>query len=395
MVAMTHRIHRSSRRTSVTSPRRVGLLTSAFTVTALALATPNTAHADPSCPSDHSESARILCGLATTPAPASTGGGGPAWMQDVPDLSFWHVLGPVLIVMGAITMYANRDKSAESATMSPGTARAGAYRAQKRGERAIGAFMIAAGVIALGWALGGVAGLVVGALIGVPVMVISTKTDQDTDLLKTGYAAAEQQYQQQVAQARAAHAAWRPDPAVFDPHGIGVRPPAAPPLQLPAEPQVSDEDARRFARVGAGVEIEPGSAAAQLLATDGSDTAAREAWATTCTAENFVVSEVQASRIPGRPAERITVPAADFVAVRPLPGGDALLVVRPRSNTLSTRELSRITQTFLNTARIRSASDWEREHATNLHSIRLSNAAAPAAPAPEQPAPAPVDDPWS
>lgn len=367
---------------------------------AVALTAPAAASADPEtrCTTDPGGGTYTCTTLTpTTMSPASTGSrsGVSDWAQSLPSLGLPFWIGLALIITGAV-IYAVTKPSTTDGRDAHGPA-AGAARAEARGEKVIAIGMIGLGLPLAGWGVAGIGGAILGGLIGVPLILWAGKADSDTDVVKAGYAAAEAQYQQQVQQARQAHAAWTPDPADFDPHGIGVRPPAAPPLQLPAEPQMTDQDARRFARVGFGVEIEPGSAAAQLLTTDGSDHLAREAWTSTCTAENFVVSEMQASRIPGRPAEQVTVPAADYVTVRPLPGGDALLVVRPRAATLSTRELSRITQTFLNTARIRSASAWEREHATNLHSIRLSNTAAPATPEPEQqPAPAPVDDdPWS
>lgn len=193
MGAMTHRLHRTPRALSVTPLGVRGLLTSAFTAAALALATPNTAYAaeDPDC-QGLSDNLRKLRDIANSPAPSSdsSGGGGPEWMRNLPDLSLPVGICLALIVMGAITMYVNRDKSAESRALQPGTARAGAYRAEKPGERAIGAVMASLGALVLGWGLGGIAGALIAAVIAAPVIVIATKTDQDVDLLKQGYDAA-------------------------------------------------------------------------------------------------------------------------------------------------------------------------------------------------------------
>ena len=88
-------------------------------------------------------------------------------------------------------------------------------------------------------------------------------------------------------QLRAAQSQWNPDPADYDPLGIGVAPPPAPAVQLPPEPVITAEDAQRFGKFGRAVDLVPGSANAVLIARDGSWKAAESAWNEACRAANL------------------------------------------------------------------------------------------------------------
>lgn len=306
--------------------------------------------------------------------PAAPKAGVAGFAERLPDISFWHVLGVGLILVGLITVYANRDKVQSSRTMRPGTARAGAYRADKRSERSAGWFGIGAGIIALGYALGGVPGLILGGVIGGLIILPSLKTGATADEAKGGYEQADAAWRQDIELAKLNAAMHRPNPAEYDPLGLGIAPPPAPPVQLPPEPVMNDADALRYARMGAHVELIPGSAAAALVARDGSWAAAESAWIAACKAANLGSVEQRNSRVPGvdRTSD-VFVPGADLARVEVLNEGDAAVVVRPRSLAVGTEQLEKVKPFLLRTARVRHAGGWTRNHADDTFTLVLSN----------------------
>ncbi|MGV0747194.1 hypothetical protein [Mycolicibacter minnesotensis] len=222
---MTHRIHRSSRRTSVTSLGVRGLLTSAFTVTALALATPNTAYAaDPDC-EGLSENLRKLCdsaeGVETAWREGAESSGGSSglgsWFSD-------HA-GMICLLLGIAAAIAI------TVTIRKGSA-------EEKAERA-------AAEAARGRAL----------------------------------AAADQARRQREAEAAAR--AQLPPRESYDPLGIGL---PAPDVHVPqvAAPSTDPEDLARYSALAAVVPWTPGTALASVMTRSGDIAAARRAFAEAC-----------------------------------------------------------------------------------------------------------------
>ncbi|KXP12499.1 hypothetical protein AXK57_19665 [Tsukamurella pulmonis] len=366
--------------------------------TALVLTAVPAAHADPETRCRSLTGGGYTCETLTptTTAPANTGsrsggGGGPEWLRNLPDLgwSFW--VGLAMIITGAV-VYAV-TKPAEPAGRDAHGPAAGAARAEAGSEKAVAAFMIGAGIIAVGWGVFGIAGALLSAVIGVPIMLVGIKGDSHAEQATSGYRQADQAWQQDVVNAHLASQMQRPNPAEYDPLNLGIAPPPAPPVQLPPEPRMSDEDAVRWHRHGGHVELIPGSAAAALVARDGSWHAAESAWIEACRAARLGTTEQRSSRIPGvNGVSEVYVPAADLVRVEVLADGDAALVVRPRSLAVGAEQLADVTPYLLRTARVRHAGGWTRAHVTDEFVLVLSNRDLSA---PEQTSPtstAPVDD---
>ncbi|MBF9519510.1 hypothetical protein [Mycobacteroides chelonae] len=369
--------------------------TVSLVVAAVACGAP--AYADPDGPQNctvESGSLKVTCTPATfAPAPPVEPKSGVAgFAERLPDISFWHVLGVGLILFGLVTVYANREK--QSRTMRPGTARAGAYRADKRSERSVGLFGVGAGIAALGYALGGVPGLVVGGIVGGLIILPALKTGTVADEAKGGYEQADAAWRHDVEMAKLNAAMHRPDPREYDPLGIGLKPPPAPAPVLPPEPVMSDDDALRFARLGSAVDLAPGSAAAALVARDGSWHAAETAWIAACKAANLGSMEERTSRVPGvNSTNSVFVPGADLIRVEVQDEGDAAVVVKPRGLNVGAEQLKSTTDFFLRTARVRYAGAWYWNHGDDTFTLVLSNRDSAASEQSGGSAPsAPVDD---
>lgn len=367
-------------------------LTSAYAVAAACTVAP--AHADPS----NCEAIPGLCDLTSntpstppivvpTIAPLPEPTGIDRLRAASPDLSLWHFMGFGLIVFGLITVYGNRDKSAKSRTLNPGTARSGAYAADKRTERSVGGLMVGAGIIALGYALAGITGLVVGGVIGGLIIASAVSSGAKAATTKSGFDQADAAWRQDVELAKLNAQLHQPNRSEYDPLGLGISPPPAPPVQLPPEPRMTDDDALRYARHGGHVELVPGSAAAALVARDGSWAAAAAAWIEACKAARLGGAEQRTSRIPGvSSTSEVFVPGADLARVEVLADGDAAVVVRPRSLAVGAEQLSSVTPFLLRTARVRHGGGWVRAHATDEYVIVLSNRDLAAAPETSGPA---------
>lgn len=192
------------------------------------------------------------------------------------------------------------------------------------------------------------------------------------------------------------------DPATYDPLGLGLAAPSAPatPGAAPIpEPQLTDEDARRYARYGYAVDYEMGSAFASLTSRSGDWKKAEAAWNAACQAAALGETEMRkrlpgVGRIPGVDAHReVYVAPADLVRVIPLENGDATVVVKPRSVAIGADELDRAVPMFLRTARLRHAGRFAREHTTDEYLLTVTNRDS----AVDQPVDAAVsfDDEWS
>ncbi|GAB19440.1 hypothetical protein GOEFS_086_00090 [Gordonia effusa NBRC 100432] len=225
MVAMTHRIHRSSRRTSVTSPGVRGLLTSAFTVTALALAAPNTAYAaDPDC-AELSENLRRLCdsaeGVETAWREGAESSGGSSglgsWFSDHAGM-ICLLLGIAIAITVTVTIRKGNAEDREQATAA---------------EAARGRALAAA------------------------------------DLAR------------RQTEAEQAALAQLPPRSEFDPLGLGL---PAPAVQVPAVtgPPTDPQDLARYGALGAVVPWTPGTALATVMTRAGSIAPAQRAFAEAC-----------------------------------------------------------------------------------------------------------------
>lgn len=355
--------------------RRAALaLTSAYVVVAACGVAH--AHADPS----NCESIPGLCDVVSntpstppiqvpTLAPLPEPTGIDKLRASSPDLSLWHFMGAGLILFGLIAIYGNRRKSSGSVTAAEG-----AVRAEAATESSVGGLMVGAGIISLGYGLGGVTGLVIGGVIGGLIILASVKTGSKSATAKSGYQQADAAYRQDLVNAELAGQLHHPDPAAYDPLGIGLTPPPAPPVQLPPAPVMNDEDALRWARHGGHVQLTPGSAAASLVARDGSWAAAEAAWIEACKAARLGGAEQRTSRIPGvNTTSEVFIPGADLVRVEVLTDGDAAVVVRPRSLAVGAEQLKDATPFLLRTARVRHAGGWVRAHADDTFVIVLSN----------------------
>ncbi|NOP95126.1 hypothetical protein [Mycolicibacterium fortuitum] len=306
---MTHRIHRSSRRTSVTSPGVRGLLTSVFTAALLALATPNTAYAaDPSC-EGLSENLKRACEAAgeaervwTEEANknSSLGDSLSSWVSDNAGL----IVVGFLAVMGAWIAIALMRENAE-----------------EKAERA-------AAEAARGRAL----------------------------------AAADQARRQREAEAAAR--AQLPPRESYDPLGIGL---PAPDVHVPqvAAPSTDPEDLARYSALAAVVPWTPGTALASVMTRSGDIAAARRAFAEAC--ELGGLGETDAETGVFTPAAEVVrvEPTAD--------AGDAALVIRPRSVMTGGEQIDRIRTLLERTARVRHAGPAVRAHATGEWVVVLSN----------------------
>lgn len=218
----------------------------------------------------------------------------------------------------------------------------------------------------------------------------------DADAQERGRQIASDHYAQQV---HAAQAAWNPDPADYDPLGIGVAPPPAPEVKPPPPPNLTPEDAQRLGVFGRPVDLVPGSANAVLIARDGSWKAAETAWNEACRAANLGRHEDRASRVPGVDrTRRVFVPAAELVRVEPLDSGDAVLVVRTLDLSVGADHLAAVTPFLLRTARVRLASSWVRAFSSDEFKITLSTRTDEEIQRAAEPAPAAAsddEDPWA
>lgn len=211
--------------------------------------------------------------------------------------------------------------------------------------------------------------------------------------LARGRRLASDHHAEQVAAARAAAAAQLPPRETWDPHGLGLAPPPMPKPDLPAPPPTSDADLRRYAAFGWVIPFVPGTAFAAVVARDGSIARAESAWAEA--AELAGVGETD-------PESGKFTAAATVVNVNGATddSGDVLVSVDTRDYSIGAQQLDRVLPHLVRTARVATASKFERDPASDRFTTRLSmnNAAASTAHAPtetvepEQPR---VDPKWS
>lgn len=208
--------------------------------------------------------------------------------------------------------------------------------------------------------------------------------------LARGRRIAEDHYAAKVQDAHAAVPV--PDPATYDPHGLGIAPPPQPDPDLPPHPPMNDADLRRYAEFGAVVAWEPGSAFAAIVNRDGSDRAS-EAWVEACRAADAGDTDEAGAFTPiGH--------VVDVLAVRD-GTGDVKIAVQPRDIHIGAPQLDRVLPYLARTARVATVTRFARDPATDQFVTRLSMEqapqSAPAAQAQQQAAPDQprVDPRWS
>ncbi|SRX96084.1 hypothetical protein MSP7336_04359 [Mycobacterium shimoidei] len=208
----------------------------------------------------------------------------------------------------------------------------------------------------------------------------------DAATLARGRAIAADHHAVQVQAARELAAEQMPDPSVYDPDGIGLAPPPMPQPELPAAPPMSDEDLQRYATFGAYVPWETGTAFAQAITRSGDDAPIRSAW-------------LQACQLAGlgetNPETGTFTPAATVAWIAAVGDGDVEISVDTRDYSIGATQLDRVRPHLERTARVESASPFQRDAARDWFTTRLSMDKAPTAvgqaqPAKELPA-APID----
>ncbi|ORA27374.1 hypothetical protein [Mycobacterium aquaticum] len=254
------------------------------------------------------------------------------------------------------------------------------------------------------------AGLVVLVIAGLIAWVVIAKvrrakaeeekkqTARESAALARGRRIAEEWHAEQVAKAHADAAAMVPDRSVYDPHEIGLAPPPPPPAVMPERPPMKNADLRRYAAFGAVVPREPGTAFAQAVTRSGDDAPIRSAWFQACQLAGVGETDPETGEF---------TPAAAVVRVDPVRDGDVEISVNTRDYTIGEQQLNRVLRHLERTARVATASPFERNPAKDWFVTRLSmeqRSPQQQAPAPAQPLPAPTqpaaaqvdpDDPWS
>lgn len=201
-----------------------------------------------------------------------------------------------------------------------------------------------------------------------------------------GFARAEADYLGQVADEAGRVAAEWDRLLAADPdaqRGLDVAVPRPEPRHIP-EPSMSMTEAVVAYRTG-GLGIAQGSATAALLDGRGRPGPAVKLWHAACETAKVGTADENGNFTPAASVDRVV----------PLDGGDAILVVIPASAAVGEQQLRSVTGPLLRTAGIRSAGTWEWDG--SAFSIRMSNSAAPAAPASPAagPKPTPTNDDWA
>lgn len=328
---MTRRLHRRPQGLSVTSLRRISLLTCGFTLVTLMVATLNTSVAHANTPNtdicDPRSDYYIGGALCSTPTPApSSGGSGGGGISD------------------AVADFANST---------------------------LGAMLF----------FGSIAAVIAWVVIATRRDSAAEKQKKQAAELARGFDIAELWHAHVRFEAEQAAAAAIPPREEWDPMNMGAVPPTPEPV-IPAPPSTDPADLKRYAAFGAVVPWEPGTAFAAVVNRDGSLDRANRAFA-----EAIVAAKL------GAYAEAGTfTPSATLTNVR-YDDGDVELVVQPAGLHTAERQLDKALPYLVVEARVESASPFVREAATGRYVTTLTNSVREqSTPAPEA---APVAGPES
>ncbi|GAA4676495.1 hypothetical protein [Gordonia humi] len=339
MTNTTERIDRSRlvRRVATSAAATATLVATA------ALVTPATATAW-DCPGV-TEAQRALCASeTTTTTPARSYTGGDSWSDRLPDLGFGAAIGIALIIGGIIALYMGKGGSSAGAH----TPDQGVEAASGRGERAAGWASLGFGVIALGWGIWGVSGAILGAFIGVPLVLIAASQDNKADHEVAGYRIAQQQYNAELDRVRQIPVV---KPGQFDDLGLNI-PQQVQPFTPPPAPVISREEAYRLGRSN-GFTVPAGSAAASLLDQYGHDGPARAGL-------DRVVEQLGWGAWTTQGEDRVWQPYVTLQGVSYDPDGDADVRLTVSHATVDESTIAKALPALLRTWNVRTARSAER-----------------------------------
>ncbi|MFN6549522.1 hypothetical protein ACP6C7_04000 [Mycolicibacterium septicum] len=308
---MNKRANQRPQGRSVTSPARVSLLTCGFTLAALGVATLNTA---------------VAAAEPVVRCRTLAGGGDYVCVTETP--------------------------TAPATTGSTGSGSSGSGIGSWFSEHA-GEFVFVLAVIAV--------------IVIVAVVRSSTTKDMreasEAELAR-GRQLAQSAHAAAVQRAHAEAAAAIPPREQWDPHNVGLAPPPMPAPNVPPAPPTSPADLARYASFNAVVPWIEGSALAAVTAPNGDRSKAESAFA----------EAVRTAGLGTVDESGTLIPDATLASVRAyLDGsGDVEFVAQPRDLTIGEKQLARVTQYLLLTARVASAGNWEREVETGRYMLRLS-----------------------
>lgn len=194
----------------------------------------------------------------------------------------------------------------------------------------------------------------------------------------------------------------QPDPREYDPHNLGLAPPATPQPDLPDPPPMSDSDLLRYATFGACLPWIQGTAFAAVVNRNGTNRVS-QAWIEACEAAGAGDYDEDGSFTPIATHHHIETSAEDVL-------GDVRIFVKPAGLHVNDASLNRVLPLFVRTARVGFATKFLREPSSGMYFTRLSmesrtepnvqvqqSAVPRPQPAPATPTAAQVDpdDPWS
>ncbi|MEX3656925.1 hypothetical protein ABFW09_29990 [Mycolicibacterium fortuitum] len=185
----------------------------------------------------------------------------------------------------------------------------------------------------------------------------------DAATLARGRAIAADHHAVHVQAARELAAEQMPPRETWDPHGLGLAPPPMPQPELPPAPPMSDEDLRRYATFGAYVPWETGTAFAQAITRSGDDAPIRSAWLQACQLAGLGETD---------PETGTFTPAATVAWIAAVGDGDVEISVDTRDYSIGDQQLNRVRPHLERTARVESASPFQRDAARDWFTTRLS-----------------------
>ncbi|MDO2981369.1 Uncharacterised protein [Mycobacteroides abscessus subsp. massiliense] len=184
----------------------------------------------------------------------------------------------------------------------------------------------------------------------------------DAATLARGRRIAADHHAVQVQAARELAAEQMPPRETWDPHGLGLAPPAMPEPTLPDPPSMADEDLQRYAAFDAVVPWEAGTAFAQAITRSGDDAPIRSAWLQAC----------QLAGLGETDTDGTFTPAASVAWIAAAGDGDVEISVDTRDYNVGATQLDKVRPHLERTARVESASRFQRDAARDWFTTRLS-----------------------
>ncbi|WP_078315379.1 hypothetical protein [Mycobacterium sp. D16Q16] len=238
--------------------------------------------------------------------------------------------------------------------------------------------------------------------LGVAVIVIAVwssiakanakeKAQRESATVARGRQIAEAAYGEKVADARAASP--QPDPAEYDPLGMGLRPPTTE-FTMPPRSVETPADLKRYATFQWAVPWKPGTAFGNLVGRDGDTSRVHSAWAEACQLAGLGETDPETGAFtPAASVVNVNGFATERGVNGPIENGDVSVAVDPRDYTVGDAQLERVRVHLRRTARVETVSPFERDAARDWFITVLSMDKAKA-PAPAAEAPVDSDDDW-